>query len=87
MQIHYTKVLGGILASLLASLLAPAAGAGASRTNDTQSYFRRHSVSGLSAGGSMAAQHAVVFSSIVDGVAILAGSPYGCGALGRDFDA
>ena len=41
----------------------------------------RHSVSGQSAGGSMSIQHLVAFSSKVDGCAIAAGSPYGCGSL------
>mmetsp|Transcript_20359 Transcript_20359/g.52849 ORF Transcript_20359/g.52849 Transcript_20359/m.52849 type:complete len:359 (+) Transcript_20359:23-1099(+) len=45
----------------------------------------RHTISGLSAGGSMVAQHMVAFSSLVDGAAINAGSPYGCGSL-PDFD-
>jgi hypothetical protein len=41
---------------------------------------RRVSVSGQSAGASMAIQHLFAFSSSVDGAAIAAGSPYGCGA-------
>eukprot|EP00931_Biecheleriopsis_adriatica_P025019 TRINITY_DN15467_c0_g1_i1.p1 TRINITY_DN15467_c0_g1~~TRINITY_DN15467_c0_g1_i1.p1 ORF type:complete len:391 (+),score=52.51 TRINITY_DN15467_c0_g1_i1:61-1173(+) len=38
-------------------------------------------VSGQSAGGSMAIQHLFAFSESVDGAAIAAGAPYGCGAL------
>lgn len=38
----------------------------------------RHSVSGQSAGGSMAYNHLVAFSSLVDGAGIAAGSAYGC---------
>jgi len=45
----------------------------------------RMSVSGLSAGGSMAVQHLVAFSGTVDGATIAGGSPYGCGGLGRPF--
>lgn len=33
----------------------------------------------------MAAQHFVAFSSVVDGAALIAGSPYGCGHL-PDFN-
>ncbi len=40
-----------------------------------------HSVSGQSAGGSMAMQHLFAFSSLVEGACVAAGSPYGCGAL------
>ena len=40
---------------------------------------RRVTVSGQSAGASMAIQHLIAFSSSVDGAAIAAGSPYGCG--------
>eukprot|EP00930_Biecheleria_cincta_P072465 TRINITY_DN59859_c0_g1_i1.p1 TRINITY_DN59859_c0_g1~~TRINITY_DN59859_c0_g1_i1.p1 ORF type:complete len:374 (+),score=36.96 TRINITY_DN59859_c0_g1_i1:117-1238(+) len=40
---------------------------------------RSLSVSGQSAGGSMAVQHLFAYSSHVDGAAIAAGSPYGCG--------
>jgi len=42
---------------------------------------RRMSISGQSAGGSMAIQHLFAYSSLVDGAGIAAGSPYGCGAL------
>jgi hypothetical protein len=38
------------------------------------------SVSGQSSGGSMAIQHLFAYSSRVEGAAIAAGSPYGCGA-------
>ena len=41
-------------------------------------------VSGQSAGGSMAIQHLVAYSHTVDGAAIVAGSPYGCGAVPLD---
>lgn len=44
-----------------------------------------HRFQGISAGGSMAAQHFVAFSSVVDGAALIAGSPYGCGHL-PDFN-
>ena len=37
----------------------------------------RFHISGISAGGSMAAQHFVAFSSLVNGAALIAGSPYG----------
>ncbi len=40
---------------------------------------RRISVSGQSAGASMAIQTLFAFSSAIDGAALLAGSPYGCG--------
>jgi len=40
-------------------------------------------VSGQSAGGSMAMQHLFAFSQHVQGAAIAAGSPYGCGAFQR----
>jgi len=43
--------------------------------------LRRVSVSGQSAGASMAIQHLFAHSSTVDGAAIVAGSPYGCGEL------
>mmetsp|Transcript_129729 Transcript_129729/g.258818 ORF Transcript_129729/g.258818 Transcript_129729/m.258818 type:complete len:358 (-) Transcript_129729:163-1236(-) len=42
---------------------------------------RRVTVSGQSAGASMAMQHLVAFSASVDGAGIAAGSPYGCGWL------
>ena len=41
----------------------------------------RVSVSGQSAGASMAIQHLVAFSEHVDGAALAGGSPYGCGGL------
>jgi hypothetical protein len=41
---------------------------------------RKHSISGQSAGGSMAMQHLFAFSSQVEGALIAAGSPYGCGS-------
>jgi len=41
----------------------------------------RVTLSGQSAGGSMAMQHLFAYSSAVDGAAIAAGSPYGCGEL------
>ena len=41
----------------------------------------RVTVSGQSAGASMAINHLFAFSSLVDGAAIAAGSPYGCGNL------
>ena len=41
----------------------------------------RMSVSGQSAGGSMALAHFVAFSRSVDSVAVAGGSPYGCGGL------
>jgi len=47
---------------------------------------RRVSVSGQSAGGSMAIQHLFAFSGSVDGAAIVGGSPYGCGFLPYRFD-
>mmetsp|Transcript_17305 Transcript_17305/g.49169 ORF Transcript_17305/g.49169 Transcript_17305/m.49169 type:complete len:444 (-) Transcript_17305:11-1342(-) len=40
-----------------------------------------HTVSGQSAGGSMAMQHLFAFSSSILGAGIAAGSAYGCGAL------
>mmetsp|Transcript_47752 Transcript_47752/g.103944 ORF Transcript_47752/g.103944 Transcript_47752/m.103944 type:complete len:366 (-) Transcript_47752:174-1271(-) len=43
----------------------------------------RVTVSGQSAGGSMAMQHLVAYSASVDGACIAAGSPYGCGGLPR----
>ena len=46
----------------------------------------KHSLSGVSAGGSMVAQHLVAYSDVVTGGAIIAGSAYGCGSLGPDFD-
>lgn len=42
---------------------------------------RRVTISGQSAGGSQAIDHLVAFSGSVDGAAIVAGSPYGCGNL------
>lgn len=56
--------------------------AAASANGGVKSY-PRHSVSGQSAGGSAAVQHLVAFSSLVDGAAVAAGSPYGCGSLAR----
>ena len=50
-------------------------------SNATLGALPRLSVSGQSAGGSMAIQHLFAFSSLVDGAAIAAGSPYGCGSL------
>ena len=41
---------------------------------------RTVTVSGQSAGASTALQHLFAFSSSVEGAAIAAGSPYGCGA-------
>lgn len=41
----------------------------------------RMTISGQSAGGSMAIQHLVAFSSQIDGATIAAGSPYACGRL------
>ena len=40
-----------------------------------------HSVSGFSAGGSMAIIHLIAFSSVVEGAGIVGGSPYGCNIL------
>lgn len=65
---------------------ATATATAAARLPTVALYPRRHTVSGVSAGGSMAAQHAVAFSSVVYGAAVIAGSPYGCGSLGVDFD-
>lgn len=45
----------------------------------------RHSVSGMSAGGSMAVNHLVAFSSHVVGAGIIAGNPYGCTAISDDY--
>ena len=47
---------------------------------------QEHSLSGVSAGGSMVAQHLVAYSDVVTGGAIIAGSAYGCGSLGPDYD-
>eukprot|EP00913_Durusdinium_trenchii_P016312 g15331.t1 len=55
----------------LLSLLHTAGGVGATPL--------RFSVSGQSAGGSMAVNHLFAYSSHVDGATIAAGSPYGCG--------
>lgn len=46
----------------------------------------RFSVSGQSAGGSMAVNHLFAFSSHVDGATIAAGSPYGCGVQPDEED-
>jgi hypothetical protein len=43
--------------------------------------LQKITVSGQSAGGSMAMQHLFAFSKQVEGVAVAAGSPYGCGAF------
>merc|ERR1711865_594077 len=40
-----------------------------------------HTVSGVSSGGSMAMLHALIHSSCVKGVGVVAGSEYGCNAL------
>jgi hypothetical protein len=40
-----------------------------------------HSVSGFSAGGSMAVNHLIAYSSVVEGVGVVGGSPYGCNTL------
>jgi hypothetical protein len=40
-----------------------------------------HSISGVSSGGGMAANHLMAFSSAVQGAAIVAGNPYGCGPV------
>ena len=66
----------------MASLLFLNLPAAASANGGVKSY-PRHSVSGQSAGGSAAVQHLVAFSSLVDGAAVAAGSPYGCGSLAR----
>lgn len=42
---------------------------------------RLHTVSGVSSGGDMAMIHAVAFSSAHNGVAVIAGAPYGCNAI------
>ena len=51
-----------------------------------RSFPLRHTISGVSAGGSMVANHLVAFSKVVKAAAINAGSAYGCGSLGPDFD-
>tara|TARA_B110000208_G_scaffold173051_1_gene216584 strand:+ start:990 stop:2105 length:1116 start_codon:yes stop_codon:yes gene_type:complete len=40
-----------------------------------------HSVSGFSAGASMAINHLVAFSDVVEGMGIIGGSPYGCNTV------
>ena len=59
-------------------LAAPAAQLLSEALSSVQPSVRhRVSVSGQSAGGSMAVQHLFAFSSSVDGAAVAAGSPYG----------
>ena len=59
-------------------LAAPAAPLSSEALLSVQPSARhRVSVSGQSAGGSMAVQHLFAFSSSVDGAAVAAGSPYG----------
>ena len=49
------------------------------RDNPTPSFVRTVTLSGQSAGASIALQHLFSFSSQTSGAAVLAGSPYGCG--------
>jgi hypothetical protein len=44
-------------------------------------YLPPHSVSGFSSGGSLAVNHLIAFSSKVQGVGLVGGSPYGCNSL------
>jgi poly(3-hydroxybutyrate) depolymerase len=53
----------------------------AADVNDAPTPTPKHTVSGLSAGASAALIHTVAFSTVVDGAAIVAGSPYGCQIL------
>jgi hypothetical protein len=46
----------------------------------------KHSISGISSGGGMVANHLVAYSTVVEGAAIVAGNPYGCGNLSRHAD-
>ena len=46
----------------------------------------RHSVSGFSAGASIALNHCVAYADVVDGVGIIGGSPYGCNTVPDSFN-
>ena len=64
--------------------LSCACSAGGCACAEQQTESPHLTVSGQSAGGSMAIQHLVAYSHSVDGAAIVAGSPYGCGAVPLD---
>jgi hypothetical protein len=77
-------VLLGAAAAVSGGAVAATSGGAATATNHP---LPRVSVSGQSAGGSMAIQHLVAFTSTVDGCAIAGGSPYGCSVLKREDSA
>jgi poly(3-hydroxybutyrate) depolymerase len=77
----YPTVLNKALSAvcLIAALASPApVSAQASKLPALNVSIRETSVSGLSAGGFMAVQFGVAYSSIVKGAGIVAGGPYGC---------
>jgi poly(3-hydroxybutyrate) depolymerase len=48
-------------------------------------HARPFSISGHSAGASMSIQHLFAHSEVIEGAAVSAGSPYGCGVLDHAF--
>ena len=68
-------------APLLLAVLPLAWAGAASAPLLEQRVLPRHSVSGFSAGASIALNHLVAYSDICDGVGIIGGSPYGCNTV------